>query len=100
MVSTELSQRLRREMEVWWKLDHPNIVPLWGYAGDMGSLPSMIAPVSIFNFQYPIAYEYSGMRMGTPPAMSRRLGWAWNSDYSCYVRSHPDFAIYTSNRPS
>jgi hypothetical protein len=38
-------QRLRREMDVWWKLDHPNVVPLWGYTDDMGPLPSMISPV-------------------------------------------------------
>ena len=38
-------QRLRREMDVWWKLDHPNVVPLWGYTDDMGPLPTMISPV-------------------------------------------------------
>ncbi|PVF99287.1 kinase-like protein, partial [Serendipita vermifera] len=36
-------KRLTREMDVWWKLDHPNIVPLWGYINDLGELPSMVA---------------------------------------------------------
>ncbi|KIM29279.1 hypothetical protein M408DRAFT_121808 [Serendipita vermifera MAFF 305830] len=42
--SVTMHKRLRREMDVWWKLDHPNVVPLWGYTDDMGPLPSMISP--------------------------------------------------------
>lgn len=39
-----IRKRLNREMDVWWKLDHPNIVPLWGFSNDMGPLPAPIAP--------------------------------------------------------
>ncbi|KAG8794012.1 hypothetical protein FRC16_010746 [Serendipita sp. 398] len=37
-------RRLAREMNVWWSLKHPNIVPLLGYVYDMSDLPSPVSP--------------------------------------------------------
>ncbi|KAG8848205.1 hypothetical protein FRB91_011032 [Serendipita sp. 411] len=44
--SGTLKKRLSREMDVWWKLEHPNIVPLLGYVDGFGPLHSPISPVS------------------------------------------------------
>ncbi|KAG8819389.1 hypothetical protein FRC17_010468 [Serendipita sp. 399] len=30
-------------MDVWWSLNHPNVVPLLGYVSDMGLLPSPVS---------------------------------------------------------
>ncbi|KAG8751789.1 hypothetical protein FRC14_007619 [Serendipita sp. 396] len=42
--SGTLKKRLSREMDVWWKLEHPNIVPLLGYVDGFGPLHSPISP--------------------------------------------------------
>ncbi|KAG1808532.1 kinase-like domain-containing protein [Suillus variegatus] len=36
--------RLFRELTLWLKLEHKNIVPLWGVADGFGSLPSLVSP--------------------------------------------------------
>jgi serine/threonine protein kinase len=36
--------RLSREIKVWLKLEHENIVPLWGVTNDFGSLPALVSP--------------------------------------------------------
>ncbi|KAG1785071.1 kinase-like domain-containing protein, partial [Suillus plorans] len=33
-----------REITLWLKLEHKNIVPLWGVADGFGSLPALVAP--------------------------------------------------------
>ncbi|KAF9231304.1 kinase-like domain-containing protein [Melanogaster broomeanus] len=37
-------QRLRREIRVWLKLDHPNVLPLFGTITGFGQFPAMICP--------------------------------------------------------
>ncbi|KAF9238959.1 kinase-like protein, partial [Melanogaster broomeanus] len=37
-------QRLRREIEVWLKLNHVNVVPLFGTTMDFGRFPAMVCP--------------------------------------------------------
>ena len=39
-----ICQRLRRELRVWGKLDHPNILPLYGTTSDFGHYNSMVCP--------------------------------------------------------
>ncbi|KAG8942684.1 hypothetical protein FRC03_002934, partial [Tulasnella sp. 419] len=39
-----LKKRLFREISVWRKLNHPNVVPLLGYTMEPEGLPSMISP--------------------------------------------------------
>ncbi|KAG1737454.1 kinase-like domain-containing protein [Suillus lakei] len=36
--------RLYREIKLWLKLEHKNIVPLWGVADGFGSLPALVSP--------------------------------------------------------
>jgi hypothetical protein len=36
--------RLFREITLWLKLEHKNIVPLWGVADGFGSLPALVSP--------------------------------------------------------
>ncbi|KAJ7732620.1 kinase-like domain-containing protein [Mycena olivaceomarginata] len=38
------SKKLRREVNVWCRLDHPNIVPLLGITYDFGTSLSMVSP--------------------------------------------------------
>jgi hypothetical protein len=38
---------VNREREVWWRLVHPNILPLYGYCENFGTFGAMISPVSI-----------------------------------------------------
>jgi hypothetical protein len=38
------SKKLRREVNVWFRLDHPNIVPLLGITYDFGTSLSMVSP--------------------------------------------------------
>ncbi|KAG2108682.1 uncharacterized protein F5147DRAFT_576677, partial [Suillus discolor] len=33
-----------REIKIWLKLDHENIVPLWGVADGFGCLPALVSP--------------------------------------------------------
>ncbi|KAJ7444697.1 kinase-like protein, partial [Mycena latifolia] len=35
---------LRREVKVWWRLQHPNVIPLLGISFDYGEYMSMISP--------------------------------------------------------
>ncbi|KAJ7222800.1 kinase-like domain-containing protein, partial [Mycena rebaudengoi] len=37
-------QRLRREVKVWWRLEHPNVIPLLGVSFDHGEHMSMVCP--------------------------------------------------------
>ncbi|KAG1845178.1 kinase-like domain-containing protein [Suillus subluteus] len=37
-------KRLFREIMLWLKLEHKNIVPLWGIADGFGSLPALVSP--------------------------------------------------------
>ncbi|KAJ7191688.1 kinase-like protein, partial [Mycena pura] len=37
-------QKLRREVAVWYRLDHPNVVPLFGITYDFGTSLSMVSP--------------------------------------------------------
>ncbi|CCA66459.1 hypothetical protein PIIN_00145 [Serendipita indica DSM 11827] len=37
-------RRLRREMRLWWKCRHRNIIPLYGFASDFGNMDAMISP--------------------------------------------------------
>ncbi|KAJ7036895.1 kinase-like domain-containing protein, partial [Mycena alexandri] len=37
-------QKLRREVAVWYRLDHPNVVPLLGITYDFGTSLSMVSP--------------------------------------------------------
>ncbi|KAF9236614.1 kinase-like domain-containing protein, partial [Melanogaster broomeanus] len=37
-------QRLRREIKVWLKLDHPNVLPLFGTTTGFGQFPAMVCP--------------------------------------------------------
>ncbi|KAG8819391.1 hypothetical protein FRC17_010470 [Serendipita sp. 399] len=39
----KIERRLEREMDVWWSLNHPNVVPLLGYVSNMGLLPSPVS---------------------------------------------------------
>lgn len=39
-----LFQKLRRELKVWGRLRHRNIVPLLGIVSGFGPLPSMVSP--------------------------------------------------------
>jgi hypothetical protein len=41
---TWVHQRLFREIKLWLKLEHENIVPLWGVTDGFGSLPGLISP--------------------------------------------------------
>ncbi|KAG1725853.1 kinase-like domain-containing protein [Suillus lakei] len=41
---TLVPQRLFREVKLWLKLEHENIVPLWGVTDGFGSLPALISP--------------------------------------------------------
>lgn len=43
-IDVESSQRLRRELTVWQRLDHPNILPLYGVTSDFGFYPSLVCP--------------------------------------------------------
>ncbi|KAH7924089.1 kinase-like protein [Leucogyrophana mollusca] len=38
------SKRLRRELQVWTRLDHANVLPLYGITSDFGHFPSMVCP--------------------------------------------------------
>ncbi|KAF9227191.1 kinase-like protein [Gyrodon lividus] len=38
------NKRLRRELKVWEKLDHENILPLWGVASGFGPMLAMVCP--------------------------------------------------------
>ncbi|KDQ54702.1 hypothetical protein JAAARDRAFT_401926 [Jaapia argillacea MUCL 33604] len=40
----KLQRRLRRELNVWRRLNHENIVPLYGVADDFGPYVSMVCP--------------------------------------------------------
>ncbi|KAG1818290.1 hypothetical protein EV424DRAFT_983733 [Suillus variegatus] len=40
----KIINRLFREITLWFKLEHKNIVPLWGVADGFGSLPALVAP--------------------------------------------------------
>jgi hypothetical protein len=35
---------LFREIKLWLKLEHENIVPLWGVTDGFGSLPGLVSP--------------------------------------------------------
>lgn len=37
-------RRLSREIKLWLKLKHKNIVPLWGVADGFGPLPALVSP--------------------------------------------------------
>lgn len=37
-------QKIRREVAVWYRLDHPNVVPLFGITYDFGTSLSMVSP--------------------------------------------------------
>ena len=37
-------QRFEKEVEVWSKLEHPNILPFYGLFWGIGDLPAMVAP--------------------------------------------------------
>ncbi|KAJ7757203.1 kinase-like domain-containing protein [Mycena maculata] len=39
-----LTQKLRREVAVWYRLHHPNIIPLLGITYDFGTCLSMVSP--------------------------------------------------------
>jgi serine/threonine protein kinase len=41
---TWVRQRLFREIKLWLKLEHENIVPLWGVTDEFGSLPALVSP--------------------------------------------------------
>jgi hypothetical protein len=41
---TSVLQRSFREIKLWLKLEHENIVPLWGVADGFGSLPALVSP--------------------------------------------------------
>ncbi|KAG1765981.1 kinase-like domain-containing protein [Suillus placidus] len=41
---TCVRQRLFREIKLWLKLAHENIVPLWGVTDGFGSLPALVSP--------------------------------------------------------
>ncbi|KAG1793589.1 kinase-like domain-containing protein [Suillus plorans] len=36
--------RLSKEIKIWLKLEHENIVPLWGVADSFGCLPELVSP--------------------------------------------------------
>ncbi|KAG2364538.1 kinase-like domain-containing protein [Suillus spraguei] len=36
--------RLFREIQLWLKLEHDNIIPLWGITGGFGSVPALVSP--------------------------------------------------------
>ncbi|KAJ7915920.1 kinase-like domain-containing protein [Mycena leptocephala] len=40
----KFQKRLRREVKVWWRLQHPNVIPLLGISFDHGEYMSMISP--------------------------------------------------------
>ncbi|KAG1906275.1 kinase-like domain-containing protein [Suillus fuscotomentosus] len=40
----KIINRLFREIKLWLKLEHENIVPLWGVTDGFGSLPALISP--------------------------------------------------------
>ncbi|KAG2139327.1 kinase-like domain-containing protein [Suillus clintonianus] len=40
----KIINRLFREIKLWLKLKHKNIVPLWGVADGFGSLPALVSP--------------------------------------------------------
>jgi len=37
-------KKLHRELKIWWRLHHRNVVPLLGVVSDFGHLPSMVIP--------------------------------------------------------
>jgi tRNA A-37 threonylcarbamoyl transferase component Bud32 len=39
-----VKRRLRREMDIWWKCRHRNIVPLFGFASDFSNLDALVSP--------------------------------------------------------
>lgn len=43
-VFTDCDQRLRRELRVWQRLNHENILPLYGTTSDFGTHASMVCP--------------------------------------------------------
>jgi serine/threonine protein kinase len=40
------SQRIKREINVWAALKHPNINEFLGYSTDFADFPAMVSPVS------------------------------------------------------
>ncbi|KAG1868006.1 kinase-like domain-containing protein [Suillus tomentosus] len=40
----KIINRLFREIKLWLKLEHENIVPLWGVTDGFGSLPALVSP--------------------------------------------------------
>lgn len=38
-----------KEVKVWAKLEHPNIVPLYGLVHDYGNLPGLVLPLYEYN---------------------------------------------------
>jgi serine/threonine protein kinase len=40
----KIINRLFREIKLWLKLEHENIVPLWGVTDEFGSLPALVSP--------------------------------------------------------
>ena len=51
---TEINvQKRKRELDTWWELRHPSILPLLGFIEDiepMGPLGAMVSPVRTFGY--------------------------------------------------
>ncbi|KAG1868007.1 kinase-like domain-containing protein, partial [Suillus tomentosus] len=43
----KIINRLFREIKLWLRLEHENIVPLWGVTDGFGSLPALVSPWSV-----------------------------------------------------
>ncbi|THU99271.1 kinase-like protein [Dendrothele bispora CBS 962.96] len=42
--TNRLARYLGKELRVWKRLNHPNILPLYGLTSELGSLPAMVCP--------------------------------------------------------
>ncbi|KAF7973410.1 hypothetical protein HWV62_15209 [Athelia sp. TMB] len=40
----KVEKRLRRELLIWWRLDHKNVLPLYGIASGFGLYPGFVCP--------------------------------------------------------
>jgi hypothetical protein len=64
-------QKLRREIEVWWRLSHPNILPCLGFwisetVGGYGGILSPVRDFCIISMRATATNKTSGVKMGMP----------------------------------
>jgi hypothetical protein len=73
------SQKLEREMRVWASLEHPNILPFYGYCEGFGKYGASISPVS---YLCDILLEGLTNIIQTPPQ------WCQNGHAESYIQEN------------